>query len=101
MHRLNARFAAPWLAAAILPMIALAGDSDSNHQADNPAYSWDLGELYPSPQAWAMEHDRILVQADALDKYRDTVGRSAGDMLAALRSAMRRRNRRASAPTPR
>jgi oligoendopeptidase F len=84
MHPVNARFAAPWLAAAILSMMALAADNDNNVQADNPTYTWDLSDLYPSPQAWAMEHDRILAQANALDKYQDTLGRSAGDMLAAL-----------------
>jgi hypothetical protein len=70
MHPVNARFAAPWHAAAILPLMALAADSYTNLQADNPAYSWDLGDLYPSPQAWTIEHDRILAQAKALDKYK-------------------------------
>jgi oligoendopeptidase F len=84
MHPVNARFAAPWFAAAVLPMMALASASDTNLQADNPAYSWDLSDLYPSPQAWTIEHDRILAQANALDKYQDSLGRSAGDTLAAL-----------------
>jgi oligoendopeptidase F len=84
MHPVNARFVAPWLAAAIVPIAALAADSETNFQADNPAYSWDLGDLYPSPQAWTIEHDRILAQAKVLDKYKDRFGRSAGDMLAAL-----------------
>jgi oligoendopeptidase F len=84
MHPVNARFTAPWLAAAILPMMALAADSDTNLLADNPAYSWDLGDLYPSPQAWTREHARILAQANTLEKYQDSFGRSAGDTLAAL-----------------
>jgi hypothetical protein len=63
MHPLIARFAAPWLATVILPTMALAADSDTNLQADNPAYSWNLGDLYPSPQAWTIEHDRVLAQA--------------------------------------
>jgi oligoendopeptidase F len=84
MHLLNTRFATLWLAAVALPVMVLAADSQTNLQADNPAYRWDLSELYPSPQAWTMEHDRILAQARALDKYKDTLGRSAGDMLTAL-----------------
>jgi oligoendopeptidase F len=84
MHSLNRRVAALWLAPTVLPTMALAADSQTNLQADNPAYRWDLNELYPSPQAWTMERDKILAQANALDKYKDTLGRSAGDMLTAL-----------------
>lgn len=83
MQRLSPRFAAPWLTVVILPTMVLAG-SDTNLQVENPAHSWDLTELYPSPQAWTAEHDRIVAQANTLDKYQDTLGRSAGDMLAAL-----------------
>jgi oligoendopeptidase F len=84
MHPLNTGIAASWLAAAILPMMGLAADSDTSLQAENPAYNWDLAELYPSPQAWTMEHQEILAQANSLDKYQDTLGRSAADMLTAL-----------------
>ena len=86
MHPLNMSFAALWLAAALLPMMTWAADTDANLQADNPAYRWDLADLYPSPQAWTVEHDKVLAQANALDKYRDTLGRSAEDMLTALRA---------------
>ena len=74
----NARFTASWLAAAILPTMVLAADGDTNLKADNPAYSWDLSDLYASPQAWTIEHDRILAQANTLDKYQNSLGRSAG-----------------------
>jgi oligoendopeptidase F len=84
MQPLNTRFTPPWVVAMILPMMSLAAGSDTNFPADNPAYSWDLSELYPSPQAWATEHSKILAQANALDEYRDTLGRSPGDMLTAL-----------------
>jgi oligoendopeptidase F len=86
MHPLNMSFAALWLAAALLPMMTWAADTDANLQADNPAYRWDLADLYPSPQAWTVEHDKVLAQANALDKYQDTLGRSAEDMLTALRA---------------
>jgi len=74
----------PWLAALLVPIMALAADSATDPQADNPANRWDLSELYPSPQAWTAEHDRILAQAITLDKYKGTLGRSASDMLTAL-----------------
>lgn len=84
MHPLNAGLAASWLAATILPVMALAAGTDPSQPAGNPAYSWDLSEIYSSPQAWTLERDRISTQANALDKYKDTLGRSAGDMLTAL-----------------
>ena len=75
-----------WLVAAILSMMTLTTYGAINPQANDPEYRWDLSELYPSKQAWTLEHDKILAQADALDKYQDTLGQSATDMLAALRA---------------
>jgi len=50
----------------------------------DPAYMWDLSDLYPSPEAWTAERDRVKAQVSALDKYKGTLGKSAKDMLAAL-----------------
>jgi oligoendopeptidase F len=83
---LAARLAAPWLAALILPVMGLAADGGTGGEADNSLYRWDLTELYPSPQAWTAEHDKLLAEANALGKYQDTLGRSASDMLTALRA---------------
>jgi oligoendopeptidase F len=55
--------------------------------AANPAYMWDLSDLYPSPEAWAAEHAKIKAQVEGLDKYKGTLHKSAASMLAAL-SAM-------------
>jgi oligoendopeptidase F len=52
--------------------------------AANPAYMWDLGDLYPSPEAWTAAYDRVKAQVDALDRYRGTLGKGAAPMLAAL-----------------
>ncbi len=50
----------------------------------DPAYMWDLSDLYASPQAWTAEHDRLKIQTEGFDKYKGTLGKSAKDMLAAL-----------------
>ncbi len=50
----------------------------------DPAYMWDLGDLYPSPEAWTAERDRVKAEVEGLDKYKGTLGKSAKDMLAAL-----------------
>jgi len=55
--------------------------------AANPAYMWDLSDLYPSPEAWTAEHAKIKAQVEGLDKYKGTLHKSAASMLAAL-SAM-------------
>ncbi len=50
----------------------------------DPAYMWDLTDLYASPEAWTAEHDRIKAVIDGLDKYKGTLGKSPKDMLIAL-----------------
>ncbi|MBS0472755.1 MAG: oligoendopeptidase F family protein [Proteobacteria bacterium] len=53
----------------------------------DPAYMWDLSDLYPSPEAWTAERDRVKAEMDGFSKYKGTLGKSAKDLLAAL-SAM-------------
>jgi len=48
------------------------------------AYTWDLGDLYPSPEAWQAAYDKAKAEADKLEAYKGTLGRSAADMLKAL-----------------
>src|SRR6185503_15801626 len=50
----------------------------------NPAYMWDLNDLYPSPEAWTAAQQKAKAQVDALDKYKGTLGKSAKAMLEAL-----------------
>ena len=50
----------------------------------DPAYMWDLTDLYPSPEAWTAERDRVKAATEGFDQYKGTLGKSAKDMLAAL-----------------
>ncbi len=50
----------------------------------DPAYMWDLSDLYASSDSWTVEHDRVKAVTDTLDKYKGTLGKSAKDMLTAL-----------------
>ncbi len=45
---------------------------------------WDLGDLYASPAAWTAAHDRIKAEAEKLDAFKGTLGKSAKSMLEAL-----------------
>jgi len=52
--------------------------------AKNPAYMWDLRDLYPSPEAWSAAHDKLAKDIDGLDRFKGSLGKSAKDLLAAL-----------------
>src|SRR6266550_2497506 len=45
---------------------------------------WDLSDLYPTPDAWLAEYDRMKSQAQRLEDYKGTLGSSAAAMLTAL-----------------
>jgi oligoendopeptidase F len=74
------------LSAAAIPVLALAADAPSSatDDAKNPAYMWDLGDLYPSPEAWSAAHDKVAREVAQLDKLKGTLGKSTQAMLAAL-----------------
>ncbi|HEY0106592.1 MAG TPA: M3 family oligoendopeptidase [Rhizomicrobium sp.] len=50
----------------------------------DPAYMWDLSDLYPTAQAWTAEHDRVKATLQGFDKYKGTLGGGADGMFAAL-----------------
>jgi oligoendopeptidase F len=52
--------------------------------AANPAYMWDLSDLYPSPDAWTAAQGKVKAQVDGLDKYKGNLAKSAASMLEAL-----------------
>lgn len=69
-------------AVAAGPAAHAAGAPAAN--ADDPAYVWDLTDLYPTPQAWNAERDRIKQQAASLPSLSGSLGKSAAGMLQAL-----------------
>ena len=50
----------------------------------DPAYMWDLSDLYPSADAWTAERDRVKGVTAGLDQYKGTLGKGAKELLAAL-----------------
>ncbi len=79
------RFVAATLILIAAPALALAADTSvPPEDAANPAYMWDLGDLYPSPEAWTAEHDKVAAGIAKLDSYKGTLGKSASTMLAGL-----------------
>src|SRR5258706_5384452 len=45
---------------------------------------WDLSDLYPTPEAWLTEYDRVKSEAQQLQIYKGTLGSSTIAMLTAL-----------------
>ena len=83
MHSINRYLQVALLCTTALPMAAFAAEPSPN-DADNPAFVWDLSDLYSSPEAWTLERDRIEAQVKSLDKYAGTLGKSPAAMLSAL-----------------
>lgn len=48
------------------------------------ATMWDLGDLYPTPEAWSASYAKTAEAAAMLDRYKGTLGTSASAMFSAL-----------------
>ncbi len=82
----RSRLAALCLSTVIFPLSAMSAPATKPavSDADNPAYMWDLSDLYKSPEAWTAEHDKIQEEAKKLEDFKGTLGKSSADMLKAL-----------------
>jgi len=74
------------LCASLVPALAIAADAParSSEDAKNPAYMWDLSDLYGSPENWTAAHDKLAAEVTALAKLKGTLGKSANSMLSGL-----------------
>jgi oligoendopeptidase F len=75
------------LCAATISLPALAADAptaSAANDAANPAYQWDLADLYASPAAWTEAHDKAKARIQSLDKLSGTLGKNADSMFKAL-----------------
>src|SRR6266581_1712766 len=76
-----------WIGCIILAVLAfmplLKGPAVAAAQKmDMPM--WDLSDLYPTPEAWLTEYDRVKSEAQQLQIYKGTLGSSTIAMLTAL-----------------
>ena len=69
--------------AAIAAAASKAADP-AEADRSNPAYVWDLSDLYPSPEAWTAAQQKAKAQVETLEKYKGTLGNSAKAMLEAF-----------------
>lgn len=47
---------------------------------------WDLTDLYSSPQSWMASYAKLKARVGDLDRYKGSLGKSAGSMLAAFKA---------------
>jgi oligoendopeptidase F len=52
---------------------------------DDPAYQWNLEDLFPSVEAWNAERERLLAEFDKFAMYQGTLGDSSEALYRALR----------------
>jgi oligoendopeptidase F len=82
--------AAPLLGAAIMLSMGSSVPVQGAVPANAPAarsttmFMWDLSDLFPTAESWAAQYEVIKADAQRLDRYKGTLGASAGAMLAAL-----------------
>jgi oligoendopeptidase F len=63
----------------MLPLLSAAqpGPAEQTAAAPDPKYTWDLEELYPSPQAWEAARKKVMARFDDIQGRRGTLGKSA------------------------
>jgi oligoendopeptidase F len=61
--------------------------SDATERKDIPEkYKWKLGDLFPSEAAWTKAKDDLTARLPELGKHKGKLGKSAGELLAALQA---------------
>ena len=66
--------------------LILAGTAVSRESADtqDPKYTWDLTEIYPSVEAWEQARDELLQDFEKLEQRQGTLGDSADSLYTAM-----------------
>jgi oligoendopeptidase F len=57
--------------------------AQENAPAD-PAHTWDLTEIYPSPEAWEQDRQAVIARSEAILARRGTLDDSAADLFETL-----------------
>ena len=69
---------AAWLLSLLVLTLPVMAAEDK--PAVDPAYTWDLTELYPSVEAWSEARDEVLAGLEKVIARRGTLGESAEDL---------------------
>jgi len=73
-----------WLMITTFPMVVAAGGGSVQTEASDARYRWDLGQIYPSDQAWEQARAQIAKEFDLILQYKGTLAQSPARLLEAL-----------------
>jgi oligoendopeptidase F len=77
--------ASRWVAPLAWMLMTLSGAHPAVRAAEaEPSVNWDLSDLYSDSGAWSAAYSKTQAQAEQFDRFKGTVGNSAGDLLKAL-----------------
>ena len=70
--------------AAAQTVVTTSGGTPTASIAADTGASWDLTDLYQSPESWEASYARTKTAADRVHRYQGTLGKSAASLFKAL-----------------
>ena len=72
------------LAAAAFLLVGSLSAAEEQTAKPEPAYTWDLTELFPTKEAWDAAREQVLQDLQRIDERRGTLGESADSLYETL-----------------
>ena len=72
------------LAAALTAVVISGPVLAQDENAVDPQYTWDLGDIFPSVEAWDAARQEVLDSLEEIEQRRGTLGKSAADLYETL-----------------
>jgi oligoendopeptidase F len=82
MNRIVTSLAAAAVLLAAIP--SSAAEPTPRESKIDPAYTWDLTDLFPTREAWDAAREQVLADLQKIDEHRGTLGESADSLYQAL-----------------
>ena len=73
-----------WAALALSVLPLLAAQAADQPARDEVSVNWDLGDLYPTVEAWSATYGKTKDEANQLDRFKGTLGTDARGLFKAL-----------------
>jgi oligoendopeptidase F len=74
------------LLATALMAVAFSGPVIAEEESTvDPKYTWDLGDIFPSVEAWEQARQDVMASFDEIEARRGTLGKSADDLYTSMR----------------
>ncbi len=73
-----------WATLALMLLPLAAAQAADRPTEETAGLTWDLGDLYPSVEAWSASYSKMRAQAEQLDHLKGSLGKGAQELLKAL-----------------